>query len=144
MMEMQPSKLKYKKRDNKREQKINSIYCDKGMAYLATNVGVVVINLFKYEIKESWILGPNGNAIEVFSITKDSNFWYAATSTGIYKSPLSNTNLANAKSWSIFYGAGMLAPIKKISTAPTGLIIEKNDSLLLIQPSTITTLFYKA
>ncbi|MFM1774468.1 MAG: hypothetical protein RJA53_78 [Bacteroidota bacterium] len=124
-------------------KKINSIYCDKGMAYLATNVGVVVVNLFKYEIKESWILGPNGNAIEVFSITKDSNFWYVATSTGIYKSPLSSTNLADAKSWSIFYGAGMLAPIKKISTAPTGLIIEKNDSLLLIQAASTTTLFYK-
>ena len=121
---------------------INSIYCDKGMAYVATNIGVVVINLLKYEIKESWILGPNGNTTEIFSLTKDSNFWYAATSSGIYKSPLSNTNLADAKSWTFFYGTG--PPIKKISTAPTGLIIEKNDSLLLIQPSSTTTLFYKA
>ena len=125
-------------------KKINSIYCDKGMAYLATNIGVVVINVSKYEIKESWILGPNGSPIEVFSITKDSNFWYAATSVGIYKSPLSNTNLADAKSWTIFYSAGILPPIKKISSAPTGLIIEKNDSLLLIQPGSTTTLFYKA
>ncbi|MFM1971098.1 MAG: hypothetical protein RL731_920 [Bacteroidota bacterium] len=123
---------------------INSIYCDKGMAYIATNIGVVVVNLLKYEIKESWILGPNGSSIEVFSITKDSNFWYAATSLGIYKSPLSNTNLADAKSWTIFYSAGILPPIKKISSAPTGLIIEKNDSLLLIQPGSTTTLFYKA
>jgi ligand-binding sensor domain-containing protein len=123
---------------------INSIYCDKGMAYIATNIGVVVVNLLKYEIKESWILGPNGSPIEVFSISKDSNFWYAATSVGIYKSPLSNTNLADAKSWTIFYTAGMLPPIKKISSAPTGLIIEKNDSLLLIQPGSTTTLFYKA
>jgi hypothetical protein len=116
---------------------INSIYCDKGMAYIATNIGVVVVNLLKYEIKESWILGPNGSPIEVFSLSKDSNFWYAATSIGIYKSPLSNTNLADAKSWTIFYSAGILLPIKKISSAPTGLIIEKNDSLLLIQPNTI-------
>ena len=123
---------------------INSIYCDKGMAYIATNIGVVVVNLLKYEIKESWILGPNGSSIEVFSISKDSNFWYAATSVGIYKSPLSNTNLADAKSWTIFYSAGILLPIKKISSAPTGLIIEKNDSLLLIQPGSTTTLFYKA
>lgn len=123
---------------------INSIYCDKGMAYIATNIGVVVVNLLKYEIKESWILGPNGSPIEVFSISKDSNFWYAATSVGIYKSPLSNTNLADAKSWTIFYSAGILPPIKKISSAPTGLIIEKNDSLLLIQPSSTTTLFHKA
>ena len=125
-------------------KKINSIYCEKGMAYVATNIGVVVINLFKYEIKESWILGANGNSIEVFTLTKDSNFWYAATSSGIYKTPLSNTNLADAKSWTIFYATVNNEPIKKISTAPTGLIIEKNDSLLLIQPTAITTLFYKA
>ena len=81
---------------------INSIYCDKGMAYVATNIGVIVINLLKYEIKESWILGPNGNNIEVFSLTKDSNFWYTATSSGIYRTPLSNTNLADAKSWTIY------------------------------------------
>ena len=31
---------------------INSIYCDKGMAYVATNIGVIVINLLKYEIKK--------------------------------------------------------------------------------------------
>jgi ligand-binding sensor domain-containing protein len=127
-----------------RIQKINSIYCEKGIAYVSTNIGVILIDLLKYEIKESWILGPNGSPIEIFSITKDSNFWYAATSTGIYKSPLSNTNLADAKSWTIFYGAGMLLPIKKISSAPTGLIVEKNDSLLLIQPNSTTTLFYKA
>jgi len=125
-------------------KKINSIYCDKGMAYIATNIGVVVINLLKYEIKESWILGPNGNAIEVFSITKDSNFWYAATRTGIYRTSLSNTNLADAKSWTIFYGVGMLSPINKISSSPLGLIIEKNDSLLLIQATSTSTLFYKA
>ena len=123
---------------------INSIYCEKGMAYVATNIGIVVINLLKYEIKESWILGSNGSTIEVFSITKDSDFWYAATSVGIYKSPLSNTNLADAKSWTVFYSTGMLPPIKKISSTPTGLIIEKNDSLLLIQASTTATLFYKA
>jgi ligand-binding sensor domain-containing protein len=123
---------------------INSIYCDKGLAYVATNIGVVVINLIKYEIKESWILDPNGNTTEIFSLTKDSNFWYAATSGGIYKSPLSNSNLADAKSWTVFYATINNEPIKKISTAPTGLIIEKNDSLLLIQATSTTTLFYKA
>ena len=52
-----------------RIQKINSIYCEKGIAYVSTNIGVILIDLLKYEIKESWILGSNGNTLEIFSIT---------------------------------------------------------------------------
>ena len=127
-----------------RIQKINSIYCEKGMAYVSTNLGVVVIDLFKYEIKESWILGSSGNTLEVFSLTKGTGNWYAATQNGIYTTAVSNTNIADAKSWAVFYNAANNLPVKKISSAPTGLIIEKNDSLLLIQPAATTTLFYKA
>ena len=127
-----------------RIQKINSIYCEKGMAYVNTNIGVVVIDLFKYEIKESWILGSSGNILEVFSLTKGSGNWYAATQNGIYTTPITNTNIADAKSWTVFYNAANSLPVKKISSTPTGLIIEKNDSLLLIQPAASTTLFYKA
>jgi len=127
-----------------RIQKINSIYCEKGMAYVNTNIGVVVIDLFKYEIKESWILGSSGNILEVFSLTKGSGNWYAATQNGIYTTPITNTNIADAKSWTVFYNAANSLPLKKISSTPTGLIIEKNDSLLLIQPAATTILFYKA
>ena len=127
-----------------RIQKINSIYCEKGMAYVSNNLGVVVIDLFKYEIKESWILGSSGNTLEVFSLTKGTGNWYAATQNGIYTTAVSNTNIADAKSWTVFYNAANNLPIKKISSTPTGLIIEKNDSLLLIQPAATTTLFYKA
>jgi streptogramin lyase len=127
-----------------RIQKINSIYADKGMAYLSTNIGVVVIDLFKYEIKESWILGSNGNTLDVFSLTKSLGNWYAATPNGIYTTSVSNAYIADAKSWTVFYNAANNIPVKKISSTPTGLIIEKNDSLILIQASANTTLFYKA
>jgi len=128
-----------------RIQKINSIYTDKGMAYLSTNIGIVVIDLFKYEIKESWILGSNANTLDVFSLTKNLGNWYAATPNGIYTTSVSNANIADAKSWTVFYNAANNIPVKKISSTPTGLIIEKNDSLLLIQSTTANTiLFYKA
>ena len=124
-------------------KKINSIYCEKGIAFVNTNIGVILLDLLKYEIKESWMLGINGSNNEVFSLTKDSNFWYAATSIGIYKTSLSNTNLADVTSWTNFYSTGHFMPIKKISSSPSGLIIERNDSLLLIQPTTLRTLFFK-
>jgi len=124
------------------QKKINTIYCENGLAYLSTSIGVIVADLSKYEIKESWILGANGNTIEVFSLTKDNTFWYAATSNGVYKTATSNTNLSDAKVWSLFY-RNTGAIVKKISSSPTGLIIEQNDSLLLVQPTAVSTLFYR-
>ena len=126
-----------------RIQKINSIYCDKGMAYVSTNIGIVVIDLLKYEIKDSWILGSSGNNLEVFSLTKGTSNWYAATQNGVYTASVSNLNIADAKSWTNIYPTANDKPIKKLSSTPTGLIIEKNDSLLLIQPAATSTLFYK-
>ena len=127
-----------------RIQKINSIYTEKGTAYVSTNIGIVVIDLLKYEIKESWILGSSGNNLEVFSLTKGTSNWYAATQNGIYTASISTLNIADAKSWTNRYPAVNDKPVKKIISTPTGLIIEKNDSLLLIQPAATTTLFYKA
>ena len=124
------------------QKKINAIYCENGLAYLSTSIGVIVADLSKYEIKESWILGANGNTREVFSLTKDNNFWYASTSNGIYKTATNNTNLSDAKMWGLFY-LNKGSVVKKISSSPTGLIIEQNDSLLLVQPTVVSTLFYK-
>ena len=127
-----------------RIQKINSIYCEKGLAYVNTNIGIVVIDLLKYEIKESWVLGSNGNTLEVFSLTKGTNNWYAATQNGIYTASVSNLNIADAKSWTNIYPAVNDKPVKKLSSTPSGLIIEKNDSLILIQPAATSALFFKA
>lgn len=124
------------------QKKINAIYCENGLAYLSTSIGVIVADLSKYEIKESWILGANGNTLEAFSLTKDNNFWYAATSNGVYKTATSNTNLSDAKVWSLLY-RNTGAVVNKICSSPTGLIIEQNDSLLLVQPTTVSTLFYR-
>jgi ligand-binding sensor domain-containing protein len=127
-----------------RIQKINSIYCEKGLAYVNTKIGIVVIDLLKYEIKESWVLGSNGNTLEVFSLTKGTNNWYAATQNGIYTASVSNLNIADAKSWTNIYPAVNDKPVKKLSSTPSGLIIEKNDSLILIQPAATSALFFKA
>jgi hypothetical protein len=80
----------------------------------------------------------------VFSLTKGTSNWYAATQNGVYTASVSNLNIADAKSWTNIYPTANDKPIKKLSSTPTGLIIEKNDSLLLIQPGSTTTLFYKA
>ncbi|MBN1198231.1 MAG: hypothetical protein JXA23_02685, partial [Bacteroidales bacterium] len=79
---------------------INSIYCHNTYAYLACGFGIVVIDLEKEEIKDTYYIGPSGSPVNVLSITSDSNdtIW-AATELGIYKANINDPNLVNFASW---------------------------------------------
>ena len=61
---------------------INQIFCSNGIAYLSAGLGVIVADLNKYEIKDTWYLGSNGSQIKVNAFNKDAQNFYAATEEG--------------------------------------------------------------
>ncbi|MFH1936793.1 MAG: T9SS type A sorting domain-containing protein [Bacteroidota bacterium] len=81
---------------------INSIYCHEKYAYLACCFGIVVLDLEKEEIRDTYYIGPNGSPINVLSITSDINdtLW-AATELGIYKAYIKDPNLVNFAVWEL-------------------------------------------
>ena len=83
---------------------INNIYFLDQYAYLACGFGIVVMDMDRIEIKDTYYIGPNGNAINVRDITSDGTYIYAATDKGIYRALLSSPNLANYVSWSVVSG----------------------------------------
>jgi sugar lactone lactonase YvrE len=82
---------------------INNVYMDNQFAYLACGFGIVVLDMDKEEIKDSYNMDPLGNAINVRDITMDNQYIYAATDGGVYKA-LRNSNLSNYNSWSKMTG----------------------------------------
>jgi hypothetical protein len=83
---------------------INSVYFINQYAYLACGFGVVVLDMDRLEIKDTYYIGPNGNAINVNDVTADGTYIYAATNTGIYRALQNNPNLANFNAWSKMTG----------------------------------------
>lgn len=81
---------------------INSIYCYEKYAYLACGFGIVVLDLEKEEIRDTYYIGPNGSPINILSITSDSydTIW-AATELGIYKANIKDPNLVNFAAWEL-------------------------------------------
>jgi len=81
---------------------INSIYCHEKYAYLACGFGIVVLDLEKEEIRDTYYIGPNGSPLNVLSITSDQNdtIW-AATELGIYKAFIKDPNLVNFAAWDL-------------------------------------------
>jgi hypothetical protein len=82
---------------------INNVYFINQYAYLGCGFGIVVIDMDKLEISDTYYIGPNGGALNVRDVTSDDNYFYAATDVGIYRA-LKNANLADYSSWSLMNG----------------------------------------
>ena len=78
---------------------INDIMIIDQLAYLSCGFGIVVVNLEKEEIKDTYYIGEDGGQVEVLSMTCDGGFLYAATSTGIYKADINSPNLIDFNNW---------------------------------------------
>lgn len=81
------------------EKAINRVYFRERFAYLACSFGIVVCDLLKKEIKDTYFFGPLGSQIQVNDITSDGIYLYAATDKGIYKVNLKNANLLDYNAW---------------------------------------------
>jgi len=79
---------------------INSIYCLGNLAYLQCGFGIVVLDLVKQEIKETYYIGTGGSQVNVMSLVQDAqDTLWAATEKGIYKAWSKDPNLANYAVW---------------------------------------------
>jgi ligand-binding sensor domain-containing protein len=78
---------------------INNITSLGRYAYLSCGFGIVVVDLMKNEIKDTYIIGDNGSRINVNDIAINDTSLYAATDVGIYKANASNPNLADYHNW---------------------------------------------
>ncbi len=64
---------------------INNIYADHGFAYLSTGLGIVVIDLERQEVKETYVFSKGGQTMAINAVTGDSTYFYAASSGGLYR-----------------------------------------------------------
>ncbi|MCK4750049.1 MAG: hypothetical protein KAT15_23500, partial [Bacteroidales bacterium] len=68
-------------------------------AYLSTGFGIVLLNLEKDEISETYYIGDNGEALKVNQITSDGTYIYAATDRGIRRGLLTDPFLVDFNAW---------------------------------------------
>lgn len=71
-------------------KKINQIYVFHQWALLSTDFGIVVIDLIKHEIKDTWFPNNNRQATKTYQVVSAANLLYAATENGIMTCPLTN------------------------------------------------------
>ena len=77
---------------------VYQITMDKEYAYLSTGFGIVVINLKKKEIANTYIIGPDATKVPVYGIAIDEEYIYALSTDFIFKGP-KNSNLLDYNYW---------------------------------------------
>lgn len=80
---------------------INRIRTNGRYAYLASSFGIVIIDLIKKEIHDTWRPGDNFHNAEVWDISFGDGKIYAATDMGLFYADISGEGLSYSGNWSI-------------------------------------------
>jgi hypothetical protein len=73
--------------------------CYGDYCYLACGFGVVVLDMVRLEIKDSFIIGDQGNYQPVYDVAVAGNDIYAGTDTGIKHAEIEGNNLLDYSYW---------------------------------------------
>ena len=81
------------------DKRIYGITCEGDLAYLACGFGIVVLDLARNEVKDTWFILPNAAQGRVNAITIHQDSIYAATQAGLYSAWRNEPNLAAFTNW---------------------------------------------
>ncbi len=78
---------------------INHIYTEDGLAYLSTDAGIIVINLEKREVKETYVFTSNSQTLPITCFSATGTDYYATTTKGLYRISRNAPNLQAFSAW---------------------------------------------
>ncbi len=111
------------------DKTINDIYFTGNLAYLSCDFGVMVINLAKREISDTYFIGPNASEVKVLSTTIHNNIIYALTADKILQADANNRHLVNYEYWQGTDGLPGSGKFQKIFTFAGKLLLLRNNKL---------------
>lgn len=101
------------------DKNIYAITLHNDFAYLACGFGIVVLDLKKLEIKDTYIIGPGGSSIKVNRVVIKDDLIYAATPIGLLRAHLNSPALGNFAEWQL-QGLSENLPEKECLTIEAG------------------------
>lgn len=81
-------------------KKVNQIQFHQNRAYLSCDFGILVLNLQKKEIADTYFIGPNATEVKVLNTAIHNGTIYALTPSVLFQASASQPNLVNYEFWS--------------------------------------------
>jgi hypothetical protein len=120
---------------------INQVYTHEGYAYLSTDIGIVVINIDKREVKETYAFSVNSQLLPIKAVTIAGNSIYAATPKGLYKT---NKNSINIQSFATWEKLDTSRNFISLASVKDSVYVAKEDSLFGVFNNQLSYLYHSA
>lgn len=112
-------------------KKINNITFYGDFAYLSMDFGILVINMKKREIADTYFIGANATEVKVLNTVINNSKIYAASASTIYSSNANHPNLVNYEYWNTMSGLPGSGNIQMLTTFDGKLLLQRNGKLYL-------------
>lgn len=118
------------------EKTISNIYFHNSLAYLSCPFGLVVLDVEKHEILDTYKIGEGGNFVKIHACSFNEDSLFVATSEGIYSASINEENLSDFHNWRKHteFQNSLLAnnAFENITVFNGEMYISTQDSILLI------------
>jgi hypothetical protein len=136
---------------------INSIMNYGKFAYLSCGFGIVVLNLERKEIKDTYYIGPEGSSLNVMAMAYNDTAFFAATENGIYYASIDDPNLAFFGNWSkiqdipypdgnynliLYFNGRLMANLHDEETPGDDIYVMDNGEWHLFEPPNLERTYY--
>jgi len=108
---------------------VNDIQFYQNKAYLSCNFGIIVLNMQKKEVADTYYIGPNASEVKVLNTTVNNGNIYALTTSTIFQASVSETHLVNFEFWSTATGLPGSGDFQKIASFAGQLILLRGGKL---------------
>ncbi|MDP4237929.1 MAG: two-component regulator propeller domain-containing protein [Bacteroidota bacterium] len=108
---------------------VNHIQFYDNKAYLSCNFGIVVLNMQKKEVSDTYYIGPNASEVKVLSTTINNGIIYAQTASTIFYASATDAQLVNYAEWSPATGLPGTGDFQKIASFNGKLILLRGGYL---------------
>ena len=126
---------------------VNDIYTYGGTAYLSTDIGILLLDLSKREVKETYTFTAGGQPIPIHGVGEMGDSLYAGSAQGVYKASVLNPNLQVFSFWEQVGGARNISSLlvmdgKVYASSADSLFVLGGGTLNFVwhAPATITHL----
>ena len=108
---------------------VNQIQFYQNKAYLACDFGIVVLNMDKKEVADTYYIGPNATEVVVLNTTINNGTIYALSKSTIYKASISEPQLVNYAFWTTASALPGTGDFQKIASFGGKLILQRGGKL---------------
>jgi sugar lactone lactonase YvrE len=98
-------------------------------AYLACDFGIMVVNMTKREIADTYFIGPNGTELRIIATTTFQDDIYAISKDKLYKAPLNSPNISNYQYWEVINNLPGSGDLKSMVNFAGKIIIQRDNKL---------------